>query len=218
MNITYRQTQSGKWLVCEAKPHTLGVGVQKVGTPSGGYTTGYEYDRYDTESEAANAARQLATERGWQVVEWIEPVTRNQDFIDLPDGEFVSINADKTVEWYRGEVLKNVDITPYPRFGYEFALTDMTTGDRFLVQDTSRYSTTVLKNVIRRFRECVDARLGQPRGRNGGRPQIADEPQRRHNITISDSLWQRAEQIGDGNASDGIRRALEVYSDNSFTE
>lgn len=49
---------------------------------------------------------------------------------------------------------------------------------------------------------------GLPRGRAGGRPSLDVE---RHNITITSDLWQKAERIGDGNASEGIRKALEVY-------
>jgi hypothetical protein len=42
-----------------------------------------------------------------------------------------------------------------------------------------------------------------------GRPSLDVE---RHNITITRSLWQKAEQIGGGNASDGIRKALEEWT------
>lgn len=42
-----------------------------------------------------------------------------------------------------------------------------------------------------------------------GRPSLDVE---RHNITITRTLWTKAEQIGDGNASDGIRTALEAWS------
>lgn len=50
-----------------------------------------------------------------------------------------------------------------------------------------------------------------PRGREGGRNPIGDELMMRRQITINDSLWNKAERVGDGNASDGIRRALEAY-------
>ncbi len=42
----------------------------------------------------------------------------------------------------------------------------------------------------------------------GGRPSL---DVKRHNITITDELWQKAEMIGGGNASDGIRKAIEAY-------
>lgn len=41
-----------------------------------------------------------------------------------------------------------------------------------------------------------------------GRPSLDVE---RHNITITRALWQKADLIGEGNASDGIRKALEAY-------
>lgn len=217
MNITYRQTQSGKWLVCEAKPHTLGVGVKKVGTDSGGHTTGFQYGSFDTEAEAAEFATNLAAERGWSIVEWIEPTVRNPQFIDLamPNDDLISINSDKTIEWYRGEVLKNVDITEGKWFGYDFAIVDMSTGERLLLSDNGRYRVGDLKATVLRWRGLVDERLGEivPRGRNGGRNPIGDEPMERHSITINATLWQKAEQIGDGKASDGIRKALEAWQE-----
>lgn len=49
-----------------------------------------------------------------------------------------------------------------------------------------------------------------PRGRNGGRPSLDVE---RRSITITPELWQKAEQIGGGNASEGIRQALGAHND-----
>ena len=52
----------------------------------------------------------------------------------------------------------------------------------------------------------------KPRGREGGRNPInPDEPMQRHQIRINDSLWDKAVEIGDGNASNGIRQALEQW-------
>lgn len=214
MNITYRQAQSGKWLVHEAKPHTLGVGVEKVGTPTGGQTTGFQYGNFDTEAEAAEFANELATKCGCTVVEWKPATRRNSQYIDLPaaDDDRISINSDKTIEWYRGEVLKNCDITPGQWFGYEFALVDMSTGERLLLSNDGRYQVGDLKRTILHWRAAVDERLGLPRGRNGGRNPIGDGPMERHNIMISASLWRKAAELGDGNASEGVRLALESAS------
>lgn len=45
-----------------------------------------------------------------------------------------------------------------------------------------------------------------------GRPAIAKaKRQRRRNITLSDALAAKAERIGEGNMSLGIRRALNRY-------
>ncbi len=49
-----------------------------------------------------------------------------------------------------------------------------------------------------------------PRGRNGSRPQMADEPAKRRNISITDTDYAYAVSIGNG-ASDGIRVALEYH-------
>lgn len=51
-----------------------------------------------------------------------------------------------------------------------------------------------------------------PRGRYGGRNPIGDEPMERHNIMISADLWRKAAELGDGNASEGVRLALESAS------
>lgn len=40
-----------------------------------------------------------------------------------------------------------------------------------------------------------------------GRPSVIDG--KRRNVFIDDLSWQRAQKLGDGNASEGIRRALE---------
>lgn len=215
MNITYRKTQSGKWLVCEAKPHTLGVGVQKVGTESGGHTTGFQFGTFEEEGQAKDYAGSLARQRGWSIVEWVEPVKRNPQYIDLdmPDNDLISINSDKTIEWYRGEVLKNVDITEGKWFGYDFAIVDVWTGERLLLSKEGRYRVGDLKQAIAAFRYRVDDRLGEvvPRGRNGGRNTIADEPMTRRNISITDTDYKYAASIGGGKASAGIRVALEHY-------
>lgn len=47
------------------------------------------------------------------------------------------------------------------------------------------------------------------RGRDGGRNPIGDEPMKRRQIQIPNALWEKARSLGDGNASAGIRKALE---------
>jgi len=219
MNITYRKTQSGKWLVCEAKPHTLGVGVQKVGTDSGGHTTGFQFGAFEDEAQAIAAMNGIARARGFSIVKWIEPINRNPQFIalDMPEDSLISINSDKTIEWYRGEVLKNIDITPGHWFGYDFAIIDCSTGERLLLSDSGRYKVGELKQAILQFRQRVDARLGEviPRGRDGGRKTIADEPTERHNISITPTDWNYAASIG-GSASDGIRVALAYHREANY--
>lgn len=51
---------------------------------------------------------------------------------------------------------------------------------------------------------------GGPR-EGAGRPRQEEGTQKRTNITISDRLKQKAKNIGDGNISNGIRKALESY-------
>jgi hypothetical protein len=50
--------------------------------------------------------------------------------------------------------------------------------------------------------------------RNGaGRPRMEKQKQMRRNIMISDRLIEKAKKIGEGNISDGIRKALEVFGE-----
>jgi len=44
-----------------------------------------------------------------------------------------------------------------------------------------------------------------------GRPRLEQELQNRRNISLSDRLADIAAEIGGGNVSDGIRKALENY-------
>jgi hypothetical protein len=45
-----------------------------------------------------------------------------------------------------------------------------------------------------------------------GRPKIMEDARRR-NISIDDASWEIAQRLGDGNASEGIRKALAMASD-----
>ena len=51
-----------------------------------------------------------------------------------------------------------------------------------------------------------------PEGLGPGRPMMEVEPQKRRNISLSDAHAEKAERIGDGNISEGIRRAIDSYS------
>jgi hypothetical protein len=44
-----------------------------------------------------------------------------------------------------------------------------------------------------------------------GRPRIEKGTQSRRNITLSDRLVKKAKRIGNGNISEGIRKALDAY-------
>ena len=51
---------------------------------------------------------------------------------------------------------------------------------------------------------------GGPR-EGAGRPRQEAGTQNRANIMLSDRLKEKAKSIGEGNISDGIRKALEAY-------
>jgi hypothetical protein len=46
-----------------------------------------------------------------------------------------------------------------------------------------------------------------------GRPRIEKGKQVRRNVMLSDRLIAKAQTIGDGNISDGLRRALEAFEE-----
>ena len=50
-----------------------------------------------------------------------------------------------------------------------------------------------------------------PEGLGPGRPMMEDKPQKRRNISLSDSYAEKARRIGDRKISEGIRRALDAY-------
>lgn len=52
---------------------------------------------------------------------------------------------------------------------------------------------------------------GGPR-EGAGRPRKEAEPQKRRNISLSDRLAEKAKKIGNGNISEGIRKALDEYA------
>lgn len=51
---------------------------------------------------------------------------------------------------------------------------------------------------------------GGPR-EGAGRPRFETEEQKRRNISLSDRLAARAREIGNGNISDGIRKAIDAF-------
>ncbi len=53
---------------------------------------------------------------------------------------------------------------------------------------------------------------GGPR-EGAGRPRMEKQKQTRRNIMLSDRLIEKAKKIGDGNISDGIRKALEAFGE-----
>jgi hypothetical protein len=133
---SYRQTQLGDWLVFRAIPATYGPGINRVGDPAPGFTTGAQHNRFDTEAEAVAEAHRLAATNG-EVVEYAPP-QRNPQFVDLPrqypnettyetlseasaDG-WININPSKTVHYYKGHVIYVRDVTPGASYGYNLAI------------------------------------------------------------------------------------------------
>jgi len=53
---------------------------------------------------------------------------------------------------------------------------------------------------------------GGPR-EGAGRPRFEAEEQKRRNISLSDRLAAMAREIGNGNISEGIRKALEAFEE-----
>jgi hypothetical protein len=135
--VSVRQTRRGDWLVFEALPATMGIGVAKVGSVGRGYKTGHQYGRFGTEAEANVEARRIADEKDGVVVAWEYP-GQNTPFSALPrkyptrthydtdedaaaDG-WLYIFPDKTIEWYRGHLIYVQDITPGRAIDYELAV------------------------------------------------------------------------------------------------
>jgi hypothetical protein len=139
MPISIRQTQKGDWLVFEAIPAKLGIGVQQVGTLAGGYNTGFQYNRFPIESDAEDYAILLAEKLNSEIVEWEYPQQTNVQFEDLPklyptqskfdnanaaqNAGWIRINPNKTITHYKGVKIYCSDITPGAAFGYDLAIT-----------------------------------------------------------------------------------------------
>lgn len=138
MKISIRQTQKGDWLVFEAIPATLGVGVDQVDSPAGGYTTGLQFQRFETDEEAENYAGALVAKTNAELVEWQPPQRQNSHFEDLPQlypdranyetkeqaeaAGWIRINPSKTITHYRGIKIYCADVTPGNSFGYELSI------------------------------------------------------------------------------------------------
>lgn len=184
--VSFRKTRSGDFLIFEAAPYKHGIGVRKVGSEGGGYTTGYQFGRANTEPEAKAAAEALVAEMTddfstWQVVEWQPPMQKNPQFVDLPkqypinrvyeskpaaeaDG-WIYINPTKTIEHYRGRVIKCIDISPGNSFGYNFALRIWGEDEDFAIsqelrigefQGTTRFRSGDIVDAILAAREWID--------------------------------------------------------------
>lgn len=171
--ISYRQARRGDWIVCQAVPATMDIGMAKVGSPAGGYTTGTIYGRADTEEAAEQMAQSTAREHNGTVVAWEYP-RPNPQFADLPrkypmqtsgyeswqaaraDG-WVTINPSKTIEHYRGRVIYCADITPGNSSGYELAVT--CAGIRYLESTTVWAEDGAVSKFCPAFRagDLVDA-------------------------------------------------------------
>ncbi len=138
MKISIRQTQKGDWLVFEAIPAILGIEVDQVGSYVDGYTTGLQFQRFDTEEEAENYAGALTAKTNAELIEWQPPQRQNASFEDLPRlypdktgyetreqseaAGWIRINPSKTITHYRGIKIYCADITPGNSFGYELAI------------------------------------------------------------------------------------------------
>lgn len=153
--ISCRKTQRGDWLIFEAVPYTNGIGARKVGSPGQGYTTGHQFGRAEDENEACNSAKAIAQEMEMVLVPWEPPRDFNPRFIDLPpqnptkkdynskdeakaDG-WIYINPSKTIEHYRGRVIKCIDVTPGRSFGYNLAIKIAGQGRHVKIEEDSIY-------------------------------------------------------------------------------
>ena len=147
--ISVRQTKRGDWLVFQAVPATLGMGIEKVGNLAGGYTTGYQYDRFPTESEANEYAELLAKKLNSQVVKWQYKQRENPQFINLPklyptkkqfnnreEAEkegWIYISPNKCLCYYKDIRIWCKDIIPGASFGYDLAIV---TNDKIYLEST----------------------------------------------------------------------------------
>jgi hypothetical protein len=163
MNISYRLTRSGKWLVCEALPHTLGVGVGRVGTPTDAYTTGTQFGAYATEDAALAQVEALTKEFAYTYVPWVTPHEFNQQFIDLDlsDDAIVYIGTNKTVDLYKGQAIRNIDVTEGKWCDNDFAIV-IAGGDgrRYLESTNGGYRLGDLKRAILEARRVIDEEGG----------------------------------------------------------
>jgi hypothetical protein len=176
MKIATRKTQRGDWLVFEAVPAKAGVGVERVGNPLPGYTTGLQFSRFQTEEEAGAYAGELAVKIGGEVVDWLAPGT-NRQFADLPrlfpaETEYGTVDEaatagwlyiapGKTIERHRGVKIACADVSTGQSFGYDLAI--VAGGRRFLESTTvwtggkfsPRFRTGEVVEAISQAREFI---------------------------------------------------------------
>lgn len=91
-------------------------------------------------------------------------------------------------------------------YPYHFSLNtaQVTWGNEF-----ARHSAEGVRYVSEPCATLDDAKIKLgiiPRGRDGGRPPIMDEPGKRRQITATDDVWEWLKAHGDDNASEGLRR------------
>lgn len=67
-----------------------------------------------------------------------------------------------------------------------------------------------MRDADRDHEYVLEQAAKRKRAPGGGRKPLAstDDPTQRHDVTMPVSLWDKARELGDGNASAGIRRAL----------
>lgn len=182
--LSCRQTRRGDWIVCQAVPATLDIGIERVGNPADGYTTGHIFSRHAGEDEARRAAEALAVQKGWAFApDWKHP-RRNGQFSELPkkyptrttgyssfdeareDG-WIHINPSKTIQHYRGRVIYCADITQPPSSGYDLAVscagivylesTEVwAMGERGFSNFSPRFRTGDLVDAIQAARRWID--------------------------------------------------------------
>lgn len=181
MKISMRQTQKGDWLVFEAIPATMGVGVSKVGTLAGGYTTGLQLNRFDNEELAYRFAAELSAKTGSEIVDWLPPQAQNVQFRDLPklyptakrydtsaeaeaDG-WIHINPSKSIDYHKSIKIYCADVSPVGTFGYNLAI--MADGRRYAESSTIwigqhlsiRFRAGEIVDAIEAIRRFIDSDL-----------------------------------------------------------
>lgn len=177
--ISVRQTKRSDWLVFQAIPATLGMGIEKVGTLVGGYTTGYQYDRFPTEQEANEYAKKLAEKLQAQVVKWEYKQRENPQFIDLTklyptEKEFntsekakkagwINISPNKRLCYYNDVRIWCKDVTLGTSFGYNLAIV---ANDKIYLESTEiwisgkfsqRFRTGDIVDTVEKIKQDINA-------------------------------------------------------------
>lgn len=169
-------------MVFEAIPATLGIGIEKVGSPAGGYTTGKQFERYLSRDEAIRHAGDLTARTGGQLVEWQSPESQNVQFGDLPKlyptrteydtseqaelAGWIHINPSKTITFYKSVKIYCADVTPGRSFGYDLAIKTSAHPDLRFAESSEiwigqyfsiRFRTGDVVDAIAKIRDIIDA-------------------------------------------------------------